>query len=291
MKNKILLMGIVFLIFAIAGACQPQPEHSPVITPTPAGGYWEQSEEALAALIHAAAVEMETDAKIATGVLSDGVLTDEEISKTAANIHAVQSAIRTANDLVEVYIFQYGEISYETTDLLIVAVEDLDSIAGLSNEAVHYLEQDATSPEAEQLVEVLLSLKTEAAKIRSQTEAWFLAVQTALAERQKRAANTQPQAGQVVYNRVEAFIQAHDYLDAFTTALDDEKISAEELAHISQLAATAKSSLYNTGDPELMGIAQRINALTDNASRGEWQQASVGLDELQLSLPARPRPF
>ena len=148
----------------------------------------------------------------------------------------------------------------------------------------------AKSTGVDQLAAALPLLETQATKIQTQSGIWLLTVQTEIVEREKSVANTPPEAGQVAYNRVDAFIQAHDFLDAFTTALDDEKISPAELAHLSQLAATAKSSLYNTGDPELMNIAQQINTLTHQAARGEWSQASSGLSELKFSLPARPRP-
>ena len=128
-------MSIVFLIFsAMMGACKPQTEFSPETdlsrtngrypfstpaNPEAAIDYRELSQEDLAALIYETAVDIETTAKAATDVLSNGVLTDEEISKTAKNMHALQAAIQLTNELVEVYASLYSEIAHETTDSLL----------------------------------------------------------------------------------------------------------------------------------------------------------------------------
>jgi hypothetical protein len=277
MKNKFLLISIVSLIFsAMMGACQLQAEippetdlatqtavtlSPPSASPEAAIGYGELSQEDMAVLIHETAVDLET----------------------AVNLHDLQTAIQATHELIDAYVSRYSEIAPETTGTLRAIAADLDELGAQANE-------HAASPETDQLLTALPSLAAQAIQIQTQTGNWLLTVQTEIAEREKLIANTNPQAGKVAYNRVAAFIQAHDFLDAFTTALDDEKLSPTELAHIALLAANAKPSLYNTGDPALMDIAQQINALTHQAARGEWAQAKDGLSELKFSLPARPRP-
>lgn len=111
-----------------------------------------------------------------------------------------------------------------------------------------------------------------------------------IAQREAYYANIPPQPGVVAYNRVEAFIQAHDFMDALQTALDDNSFSPNELEQIAQLAANAEASLYNTGDWQVMDFARQIDVLSKLAFRGEWEQAQVGLGKLKRSLPARPQP-
>lgn len=102
--------------------------------------------------------------------------------------------------------------------------------------------------------------------------------------------NIQPQPGIVAYNRVEAFIQAHDFLDTLQAALSDNQFSEDELEQIAQLAANAEASLYNTGDWQLFEFARKIDALSKHAFRGELSHTQAGLSDLKRSLPRRPRP-
>lgn len=310
MKNKIFLVSIIPLIFlTIMGACKPAPPvetnpanqqtatTSPTITsPEPVVDYKKLTEEELASLIHETIAEVESAANASSIALqevgSGNVLTDEEAAETMANLLALQSAIVFTQELIGVYANLYIELAHETINSLIVIDEDLDKIATNANEVVLFLEQgqDFTSTEMDQLNAANIAIETQSTKINMQSTVWLSNVQTQIEDRERLYANTPPQLSKVAYNRIDAFTQAHDFLDAFTTALNDEKFSPAELAEISQLAATAKASLYNTGDPQLITFARQINDLTHNASRGEWAIASSRLYELKFSLPAKPRP-
>lgn len=111
-----------------------------------------------------------------------------------------------------------------------------------------------------------------------------------ISEREAYYINMAPQGGIVAYNRVEAFIQAHDFMDALQAALSDNQFSEDELEKIAQLAANAEASLYNTGDWQLFEYARLIDTLSKHAFRGEISQAQEGLGQLKRSLPRRPRP-
>lgn len=296
LKNKFLLTCTLCLIcLALIGACKPQTPSPPISTPEPAIDYGELTEAELASLINMNIIEIETTAKAAsaaiTSAISDSVMTGEEVSETLAHARALQSALDFTDELVDIYTDQYSEISPKTRSLLIAIDEALSETATHSNEVVALLDQEGgiASARMDQLRMAALLLATQSTSIQTQSRNWLANVQTQIEVREKFYASTQSQPGQVAYNRIEAFIQAHDFLDAFTTALSDEKISPDELASISQLAANAKASLYNTGDPQLMIIAKQINELTHNASRGEWVQASRSLSDLEFLLPARPR--
>ena len=100
----------------------------------------------------------------------------------------------------------------------------------------------------------------------------------------------QPQSGQVGYNRVEAFIQAHDFIQAFQDTYSDEIFTLDEFAQISQFAANAEASIFNTGDAQLFGYAQAIDRITRLVIRGDWHGADSEMESFRLSLPARPQP-
>ncbi len=306
MKNKKSLTSVLFLIFpVILGACRFQPVAPPspeltrqpkvTLSPTPlhvepANNYRELTEEELASLIHTNIIEIEAAAKTAanatTQFLSDNILTDAELSKTLSAMYAQQTAIDTTGELINIFMDQYGELAPKTVDLLIAIDQGLQEIATNSSEIITHLEKDKNTT-----VAIITSIAEQSSNIQMQSSVWHLNVEIQIEEREKLYANTASQPSQVTYNRVDAFTQAHDFLDATTIALNDKKISSAELAIISQLAANAKASLYNTGDPELIGFAQQINKLAHTAYRGEWTQTSNGIAELKQLLPARPRPL
>lgn len=301
MKNKKILASVFFLIFpVIMGACRFQPvtpptsestlQPNPTPSPTslnlePANNYRELTEEELASLIHTNIIEIETTANAATEFLSDDILTDTETSETMTAMYALQTAIETTGELIDIYADQYKELAPETIDLLIAIDQGLQEIAVNSNELITDLKKNKYTT-----IAIITSIADQSSRIQMQSNAWQLNVEIQIEEREKRYANTAAQPGQVAYNRVEAFTQAHDFLDATTIALNDKKISPAELSMISQLAANAKASLYNTGDPELIGFAQQINELSHTAYRGEWTQTSNGIAELKRLLPAQPKP-
>ena len=311
MKHKILPISVLLLILSyLLGACRFQ---TPPITiesttiraaenlpdtpsPEPTIAYRKLAEADLALLIHQTIGEGDAAVKASSMVMmaamSDNRLTEEEIAEALIHMQTLQSESRFAQELIGIYTDQYGELADETMDLLLLINENLTEITTSSNEVSTILKENKKTLSAENnpLEIVWDAIVNQSAAVNEQAGSWVSDVQAQIEAREKFYANTQPQLGLVAYNRIDAFTQAHDFLDMFTAALSDEKLSSAELAEISQLAATAKSSLYNTGDHQLFTFAQQINNLSRQASRGEWTQASSGLVELKLSLPSRPRP-
>lgn len=311
MKNTILLKIILFLILStnliacngqgtlptkVAHTTQrPTVIPSPSPSPEPPIDYGQLSEAALAALIYESVVDVDAAASAAAttvvDAISDDGLTEVEYGAARARVAALQSAIGVTTGLIDDYRDQYSEIAGETIGSLIAIDESLTEIAESVTEFHNYLAQgnDSVVSDMAQLSNDIALIETQAANSHVQSEIWLLSVQTQIDDREKLYANIPAQPSFVTYNRIDAFTQAHDFLEAYTIALEDGKLSSLELATISQLAANAKASLYNTGDPQLMPYARQIDALARNAFRGEWIQASSGLIELQFSLPARPR--
>ena len=185
----------------------------------------------------------------------------------------LQTDVKLAIELIGIYETLYDEVSPEMVDMLIGIKVDLQQLESqLSSLTTSNL--DISAP----------------AERQQQSFDWFTNVQANIDRRENLYANVSPQPGVVAYNRVEAFTQAHDFLDATSSAFDDDKLSPNELAEISQLAANAKASFYNTGDHQIFEFAEQIDAISHHAFRGEWTQARDGLFALKFSLPARPRP-
>lgn len=120
---------------------------------------------------------------------------------------------------------------------------------------------------------------------------WLEQVLTEIEARETLYMNVSSQPGEVASNRVEAFIQAHDFADAFQSADEDGRFTHQELADLAQLAANAEASLANTGDPPLIEFSRQIDQILRHAARGEWPQAREALAELKRNLPRRPDPI
>lgn len=119
---------------------------------------------------------------------------------------------------------------------------------------------------------------------------WLAQVLTELEARETLYMNMSSQPGEVASNRVEAFIQAHDFVDAFVSADEDGRFSHQELAGMAQLSANAEASLANTGDPPLIQFSRDIDQVMRHTARGEWPQARAALADLKRNLPRRPQP-
>jgi hypothetical protein len=285
------------IVLALITACRPTPAvelaSAPAATETPelAIDYATLSEEELAILIVTALAQAESTSVIARTVtvraIRDGTITPDEIDQSLAFLYLARTAITQADEGIDAYNELYSEIAGDSIYLLLFIAQDLDVLAAATDSAINILEQRSAGV-ADQLNRALAV--AEATDLQDKARDWQAQSRSQISARQKFYANIQPQSGQVAYNRVEAFAQAHDFIEALKTAFEDDKLSSDELTLISQLAATAEASLYNTGDWQVMDFARHIDARADHAARGEWPQARRGLDELARLLPARPRP-
>ncbi|MFN2144299.1 MAG: hypothetical protein ACK2T7_03050 [Anaerolineales bacterium] len=109
-----------------------------------------------------------------------------------------------------------------------------------------------------------------------------------LAQRLTLFDETQPEPGEVADNRVEGLIQIHEFAEAYAAALEDNVITLDELASLLQLAANARASLYSTGQPDMIQLANTAGWLLDLAIYGDWDAAEAGIYSFQRSLPRKP---
>jgi len=160
------------------------------------------------------------------------------------------------------------------------------SLIGIYQAAFGAIDPESAAFLAE-LADHLAAGGPEAAEL---AEAWLAQVLTEIEARESLYMNISPQAGEVASNRVEAFIQAHDFVDAFVSADEDKRFSHPALADLAQLSANAEASLANTGDPPLIEFSRQIDQIMRHAARGEWPQAREALADLKRNLPRRPGP-
>ena len=311
MKNNSLQIIILFwVVWIVVTACGPQnvvplmPDvtHSSsdsdtpsVQTPVPGVIYNELAEEALALQIYEVILTVEdvvkTVSTATSATLADNVLNDSETAEMLVQIEGLRATIDLTNELLDVYDAQYSEIAPQTEESLITIERNMQEIATNIDAVIALFEQDemATVTAIAQLNLMIASIETQSNSAKVLAAAWLADVQTQIDEREKRFANTPSQPSIVAYDRVQAFVQAHDFLDGLKAALDDGKMSPDELDEISQLAVNAEASLYNTGDPLLIDFARQIDELSRYAYRGEWAKANMGVSRLKLQLPRRPR--
>jgi hypothetical protein len=263
------------------------------LTAVPTPDYASMSEEELAAEIDKAVDEAMADYATTTNTVtqstSDGTVTTEEASSTTTDVYEVYNEIAYAEELIAAYYEYYGAYAEETLASLQAIEQDLNEIYSSLDEIYAIMEQGAEAATAaiDQLNAAVAEEQAKAVELQTKAQAWQQQVQTKIGERENKYANVQP--NQVANDRIGALIQTHDFVEAFKGALGDGKFSPDELANIGQLAANAKASLNGTGEPQLQDFATKIDALTRNAARGEWNHARTGVSDFERSLPPRPR--
>ncbi len=262
-----------------------------ISTATPINPYSNRSEDELATLIVVIAGRIEdifesTILAMRTAITDDGV-TDEKSSEMLIALQTIQSEQSNFEQAIQVYYDRFKALSPETSSLLIELKDRFETMSMMVDDLISDIDSDSeiTMDTIDNLDEIWTEMD-----LASSIRTWQEQVLTQIDLRETFYMNVQPQSGQVAYNRVEAFIQAHDYVQAFQNAFDDGIFTPEELSKISQIAANAEASLFNTGDPQLFGYARAIDRLTRIIVRGDWAYAGNEIELLRLSLPARPQP-
>jgi hypothetical protein len=296
-----IVITAILLTFLSACALSPRPPtHTPptmqaVATPmaitTATNPYSNRSEEELAALIVDTAGQIEDifeSTILATGtVIAGDGLTDEIRSELPLTLQTIKKERSSFEQAVRMYNERFTALSPDSGSQITTIADEFDTASTSIDDLISEIGSDSEiDPDTIDKLEEIWAKLDFASNVR----AWQEQVLTQIDLRETYYMNIQPQLGHVAYNRVEAFIQAHDYVQAVQDAFDDGIFTPEELIKISQTAANAEASLFNTGDPQLFGYAQTIDRLTRNIVRGDWANASDEIEHLRLSLPARPQP-
>jgi len=263
------------------------------LTAQPTPDYATLSEEELAALIDESVNQALTDYAAASAAVnqttSDGTVTTDEAAAATTSVTTVTYEVAYAEELIQAYTEYYGAYAEEALVTMSAMEEDLAAISTSMNEVAAIMEQGAAAATAaiDQLNAAVSSAQTKATELQDKVKSAQEQVKNGIGQRENDLLNLQP--NNIAANQIGAINQAHDFLEAFKSALGDGKFSPQELSNISQLAANARASLNKTGDPKLQKLGGSIEGLTRNAARGEWGQAKKGVRDFEGSLPARRR--
>lgn len=285
---------------ATAAAMPTQPPSEPEAeSPDSTVEYSTMTEEEMEALIDEAVTEATAATQqcstAATDATADNTLTEEELAYVYDYYYLADEAIALAEELIYVYYDLYGELAYETIELLIAVEEDLSAMAE-SAEAIYVALEEAsnTLDQGLDLAEETITKLNNAAQAASANVAEAQAqiqnlASTAQNERENRANEvlTLPPS-QVPANRLETLQGAVDYLDLVRNSLADDKITFDELSVIAQLGANVTAGFQANGGPAFQGFSGSLNDITAQIARGQLPQARSGLGNFATSLGSIP---
>ncbi len=284
---------------AVEATSVAAPTPVDVPTPTPSAEYVTMTEEELVALIDQAVTEATVATQqcstAVTDATTDDNVTQEEVDTVTVYVTGAEEAIAYAEELLYIYYDLYGDLATEALETLQMIEQDLVAVADSTAAVAAALEEINTTLQqglelAEETIAQLESAaeaaSAKAAEIQAQNQARIQDLQAEIETRMADALAVQP--NDIATDRAAAVQSAFDYLDTARRAMDDGRVSQDELANIAQLGANAAASLNAHGGPQLQQLSGSINEITAQIARGQMPQASASLGNLAASLGTRP---
>jgi len=276
-------------------------EAAAAATPTPVNTavYVTMTEDELAAAIDDAITEAmlatNTTSEAAAGAAADGNITTEEVQTIEVYVSGAEEAVALAEELINLYYSQYGELTTEALTLLAAAEEDLSMLnvsldtingvlVGINETLMAGMELSEELYQA--LADASASAQTAVTNAQTQSAAWQEAVATAVANRQTTIAQLNAQI--VAANLPDTLTQIQGYAETVRSALNDQNLSMSELQAIGQQSANAIASLKANGGPQLQNLAGSIESLTALLAGGGLSQAQSALGNLESLIPSLP---
>lgn len=263
----------------------------PTVTAIPTVDPLAMSQNQMAAEIETASTDAAT-ASTAAGdftvqAAADGTITDEEIYTAMTYVYDAEAALAYAEYLLVTYDEYYGEYADDALETLSAIEDDLSTISEDLDTLTSILEQGAETATAalDQLQEAAGNLSDRAAEAQTRIQGFTEQVQAGIDARTQELMNLAP--SEIPGSRDEAIEQIYAYLDTVNTALQDSRISPDELANIGQLAANAKAGI-NANLPALSNLTGQIDGLTGSLGNGGWGGAPGLVSGFEANLPARP---
>ncbi len=270
-------------------------------TPEPTVETAALSADELAAEIEAAVAQATASAQqcseATTVATADGAITAEETEALETQTAEANADLAYAEALIESYYELYGDMAEETMALLEAMEDDLSAIAdqltaldaslaeiadalaqgvALADETITQLEEAAQS----------VSALVQEAQAQAQAQEWRAALQEELQGRAEEVLAVLPT--EIPDDRQAAVAAAFDYVDGVRQALEDGRVSQEELQRIAQLGANAGAGIEAHGGPQLQRFATSIDEITAHLALGELPQAKTALGNLETGLGSRP---
>ncbi len=279
-----------------AATTEAQPPQS---TPTPSAEYVTMTEEELTALIeqsvNEAVVASEQASAATTQATSDNTLTTEEVAAIEATYAATEEAIYLAEEAIGAYYDLYADLATETLELLTALEEDLTGVAQntaameASLQAINdSLAQGAALAQEtiDQLNQATQQANTNLSQAQTQAQTWATSLQSNRDNRAQTALSVQPD--HIAGDLQSALANVYGFVDGIRLALDDNKLTRDELNGIALLGANATASLNSQGGPKLKGLSGKINDITAELARGQIPQAKTSLGDFEALLGNRP---
>lgn len=271
----------------------------PTATPGPTVEVVTLTEEELEALIDQAveeAIASTNQASAATTqVVEDDTITQEEIEYIEAYVYGAEEAIAYAEELISMYYGIYGELAYETVELLLAIEDDLETMA---NSMVYLTEilvdvEQALVDGVELAAETIMQLEDAAqvvvsnlAETQSQLQDWVGKAQVERENRVNALSNLQP--NQVPSSLPDTLREAFSFVDQVRGALSDDKFTLDELSSIAQLGANLSAGFSLHGGDKFQGFSGKVDGITLQLAQGQLPQARDGIGSFEASLGKRP---
>ena len=255
----------------IEGAVQATVVAMPTPTPPPDVDAMTVTEEELAMMIDEAVAEAVTVSEetytTTTQAASDGTITEEELAYMMLYYGEIDQAIYYAEELMGAYYALYGDLAYETIELLILIEEDLSNMAQYADEMLVILEQGAeyATQSIEQLNQTVATIEQHAGMVQENLPQWQAQVQSDIQTRISEAMATPPQS--IATELPDMLAQMEAFTGGIRQGFEDGKISQAELDQIASFGANLKASLTNSGMPALQGLAGQVDTLTNTVGR------------------------
>jgi hypothetical protein len=260
--------------------------------------YVTMTEEELALLIedtveeaNTASQEMSTAAEQAA---SDGEVSQDEINEVYNYYYDAEAALMLAEEMIDAYMYFYGDLAYAYLDLFYLVEEDLSELAAYAaeiNEILILVEQGITlsADDIDQMITAAANIQSYLVENQVNVANLSSTVQQQIQDR--AAAALGAQANQVPGNIRETLQAGFQYADFVYSALGDNQITLDELNTIAQLGANAASGFSQFGGDNQSQLADLISGaegITANLAQGQNMQAWDSVEQLELGLGERP---
>lgn len=275
-------------------------------TPGPTVEYVNLTEEELAALIDEAVAEAiaatdQTAAAVSATTTDDAVTTDEVVYVYDYYYYA-DYYVEYAEDLMAEYYNLYSGLA---TDMLtkLEAIESelsqlndtLASIDSSLQEISSTLEQGLAVAEETiaQLESAAQQAQANAQELQSQAQDMLSVLQAEQQGRVDQLAQIQPD--NIPTDKLAALQSAFSFVDFANNAMNDNKLSLDELTGLAQLGRNAQAGFANFGGaggqgPDLSQFSGRFDEIVNQFARGQMPQARGNVRQFESALGSRPRP-
>lgn len=273
-------------------------------TPGPTVDYVTLTEEELAALIDEAVAEAiaateQTTTNVYT-VTEDDAVTAEEVAYLYEYYYYADYYVAYAEDLLSEYYSLYSDLAYEMIGELNAIETELSQMNDTLSSIDQSLQQINSSLEqglalAEETITQLetaaQTAQTNAQELQSQVQDMMSVLQADQQGRLDQISQIQP--GNIPTDKLSALQSTFAFVDFAQGALEDNKMTRDELLNLAQIGKDAQAGLQQFGGTDALGpdvsqFAGKFDEINQQFARGEISRGRENLNGFESSLGARP---